>query len=170
MNSNKIYNIISLTVVLLVGSLSTAYADVRGFYAGAGFGSYNIKDGNLDNNDRVLKALVGYQFLNFIGIEGSWTDFNRVSNGNDRFEADGVGVAAVVTFPFGIFVKGGQFWWDSDAVLSNTQRSNDGIDPLWGVGYKLGFTEHLALRLEAERYDVNSIHLYTYTAGIDYKF
>lgn len=170
MNKNKLSTIIAMSSVLILASVSTAQADPKGFYAGAAFGSYDINNDSIDNNDRVLKTLVGYKFTSLMGIEGSWTDFNKVNNGNDRFEADGFGIAAVVTFRNGIFLKGGQFFWSSDAVYSNAQQASNGNDPLWGAGYKYGFNEHFALRLEAERYDIKDTHLYTYTAGVDYKF
>lgn len=170
MNNNKFRNIFGLTTVLLLGSVTAVQAEDSGFYVGAALGSYNINDGSLDNNDRVLKTLVGLQFNSFFAIEGAWTDFNRVNNGNDNFESDGQGVAAVLSLPLGIFVKGGQFWWSTDSVISGTAQPNDGNDPFWGVGFKFGFTDHLALRLEAERYDVQDTYLNTYTAGLDFKF
>ncbi len=170
MKTNKFMKISGITSVLLLTSLTAAQAEDSGIYIGAAAGSYNINDGNLDNNDRVLKTLVGLQFNNFFAIEGAWTDFNRVNNGNDRFESDGQGVAAVLSLPLGIFVKGGQFWWNTDTVFSSTPQSSNGNDPFWGVGFKFDFNDHLALRLEAERYDVFNTRIKTYTAGLDFKF
>lgn len=170
MKTNKCRNIFGITSVLLIASLTAAQAEGPGIYVGAAVGSYSINDGNLDNNDRVLKTLVGLQFNNFFAIEGAWTDFNRVNNGNDRFESDGHGVAAVLSLPIGLFVKGGQFWWDTDSVFSGLTHSTNGNDPFWGAGFKFALSEHVALRLEAERYDVLNTHLNTYTAGLDVKF
>ena len=165
-----------MTTALLLGSVTAAQADDSGMYEdsavyiGAAMGSYNINNGSLDNNDRVMKALAGFQFNNFFGLEAAVTDFNRVNNGGDYFESDGHGVAAVFSLPLGIFVKGGQFWWSTDSVIGNTSQSSNGKDPFWGVGLKFGFTDSLALRLEVERYDVQDTHLKTYTAGLDFKF
>ncbi|HSG93296.1 MAG TPA: outer membrane beta-barrel protein, partial [Methylotenera sp.] len=167
MKNNKFRNILSISTVLLLSSVATAQAEYTGLYFGAGVGSYKI---NGHSSDRVLKTLVGFQFSDFFGIEGAWTDFNRSNNGGDRFEADGQGVVAVLSFPIGIFVKGGQFWWSSDAVLSNTSQSSHGNDLLWGAGFKFSFSDHVALRVEAERYDVLNSHLNTYTAGLDFRF
>ena len=55
-------------------------------------------------------------------------------------------------------------------VLGRSVRSSKGNDPLWGAGFKFGFNDHLALRLEAERYDVADTHLNTVTAGLKFKF
>jgi len=109
-----------------------------------------------------------------LGLEASWTDFNRLNNGNDRFGADGKGLAALVSFPLGtastVFLKGGQFWWDSDSSLGSSLGAKKGHDPFWGAGFKYGFNEHLAFRLEAERYDVASTNLKTVMAGLEFKF
>lgn len=169
-NTSKCRYIFAITSVLLLGSVSAAQANDTGVYIGGGLGYYDIDDGDLDDHDRVIKTLVGYQVNSFFGVEAAWTDFNRVNNNGDRFEADGKGLAAVLSLPIGIFVKGGQFWWSSDAALSGTSDSSHGNDPFWGVGFKFGLGEHFALRLEAERYDVQSSHVNTYTAGLDYKF
>jgi OmpA-OmpF porin, OOP family len=170
MNTIKFSYIFGITAVLLLGSVTTSQADDSGIYVGAGLGSYKVNNGSPADNDRVIKTLVGFQFNSLFAIEGAWTDFNRVNNNGDRFEADGKGLAAVLSLPLGIFVKGGQFWWSSDAVLSSTSQSTNGNDLFWGVGFKFGFSKHLALRLEAERYDVLDSHINTYTAGLDFKF
>ena len=170
MQTKKFRNIFGITTALLLSSVTTVQAENSGVYVGAAMGSYNINEGTLDNNDRVLKTLVGLQFNSFFAIEGAWTDFNRVNNGIDRFESDGHGVAAVLSLPVGIFVKGGQFWWNSNTVLSSVSQSSNGNDPFWGVGFRFGLGEHLALRLEAERYAVLNTNIKTYTAGLDFKF
>lgn len=170
MNTKQFRNIFAITSVLLLGSVTPVHAESPGIYVGAALGSYNIDDGNLDDNDRVLKTLIGFQLNSFFGIEAAWTDFNRVNNGGDRFESDGQGVAAALSLPLGIFVKAGQFWWDSDSVFSGTSQSSNANDPFWGVGFKFNFTDNLALRLEAERYDVLNTYINTYTAGLDLKF
>lgn len=174
MRINKLNFLIGLSAVLLLGSMTTAQAQSPGVYLGASWGAYSIKKSALDDNDDVLKAVVGGQFNNWFGIEGSWTDFNRINSSGDRFEGDGKGLAAVLSMPMGatssFFVKGGQFWWESDSSLGGALGASTGNDPFWGAGFKLGFNNHLAVRLEAERYDVSDTHLNAYTAGLEFKF
>ena len=174
MNIKTLKSLPVITAALLLGSVTAVQAQESGLYIGAGWGSYSINENNLDKNDDVIKTLVGIQFSNMFGIEGSWTDFNRINNGGDRFEADGRGLAAVLSFPMGtasaIFVKAGQFWWDSDAAINYVSQSSHGNDLFWGAGLKLGFNDALAFRLEAERYDVMNTHIKTLTAGLDYRF
>lgn len=176
MRTNKLLSLIGLSTVLLLGPLTAAQAQKPGVYVGAGAGAYSINESNLNDNDRVLKAYVGGQFTNWFGVEGSWTDFNRVNNsGGDNFESDGGGVAAVFSLPMGstssLFVKGGQFWWRSDSVLGGALgATSSGNDPFWGVGAKIGFNKHLAIRIEVERYDVAAINLYTLMGGLEVTF
>jgi hypothetical protein len=174
MNINSFKSVPVIAAALLLGSVTAVQAQETGLYIGAGWGSYSINENNLDNNDDVIKTLVGIQFNGMFGIEGSWTDFNRINNGGDRFEADGRGLSAVLSFPVGtasaIFVKGGQFWWDSDAAINYVSQSSHGNDLFWGAGLKLGFNDALALRLEVERYDVMNAQVRTLTAGLDYRF
>ena len=174
MRINKLYSLIGLSAVLLLGPLSAAQAQNKGLFFGAGVGAYSIDESDLSDNDHVIKAYVGGQFTNWFGIEGSWTDFNRTNSGSNRFEADGAGLSVVLSLPMGstssIFIKGGQYWWKADSVLGGTLGASDGNDPFYGVGVKLGFNNHVAIRIEVERYDVASIELYTLTGGIEIKF
>jgi len=174
MRIGKPISLIGLSAALLLGLSTAAQAKGPALYLGGAWGAYSIKQSNLDDNDNVLKAYVGIQFTDWFGIEGSWTDFNRLNNAGDRFDADGRGLAAVISLPLGstssVFAKGGQFWWDSDSFLGGVLGASKGNDPFWGAGLKLGFNEHVGLRLEVERYDVGEINLRTFTAGIEFKF
>ena len=174
MKVSKLGALVGLSTALILGPVTAAQAQKPGFYLGAEVGVYNVDEGNVNENDRVLKGYVGGQFTNWFAVEGSWTDFNRIDSGGDTFKADGAGLSAVFSLPMGstssLFVKAGQFWWDSDSVLGGTPGTSDGSDPFWGVGGKMGFSDHLALRLEVERYDVADIDIYTLMGGLEYKF
>lgn len=166
---------VGLAAALLLGPL-IAHAQIQrpALYLGGSWGAYNIERGALDDNDDTLKAFIGGQFNEWFAIEGSWTDFDRLNNGpGDRFEADGTGLAAVVSIPVGpssVFVKAGQFWWDANSAVSGVAAAGDGDDPFWGAGARFGFTNHLALRLEGERYDIADTTIDSFTAGLEFKF
>ena len=145
-----------------------------GVYLGGSWGAYRIDESNLDDNDDLLKGFIGGQFTNWFGLEGQWTDFNRLDSGNSRFEADGGGLAAVFSLPIAdtssLFIKLGQFWWDSDSVLGGVVGDKDGNDPFGGVGVKLGFNRHVGLRVEYERFDISNIKLDTASVGVQINF
>ena len=175
MQIRKLSSLIGLSAVLLIGPLTAAQAQRPGLYFGGAWGAYSIKKSNLDDNDDVIKGYVGGQILPWLAIEGSISDFNRLNNVNgERFEADGRGLAALFSVPLGttstFFGKVGQFWWDADTNFNTGVSSKDGNDPFYGVGFKFGFNDHLAFRLEAERYDVSRTRLKTFMAGLEFKF
>jgi hypothetical protein len=174
MRSKKLISFVGLSAVLCMAPLAVAQDQGPRFYVGASWGAYSVDRSNLDENDDVLKALVGVQFSDWFGVEASIADFNRVNSGGDNFEGDGQGVAAVISMPVltmsSFFVKGGQFWWDSKSSLGGVLGSSDGNDPFWGVGFKLGFNEHLALRIEAERYKVFNADIDVASVGVDFQF
>ena len=174
MQISKLSSLIGVSAVLFVGPLTAAQAQRPGLYFGGAWGAYSIKQSNLNDNDNVLKGYIGGQVLPWLAIEGSVTDFNRLNSGSERFEADGKGLAAVFSVPLGpsatFFGKAGQFWWASDSVLGGALKASKGNDPFYGIGFKFGFNDHLAFRLEAERYDVSSTRLKTYMAGLEFKF
>lgn len=173
MQISKLGSLIGLSAMFLVGPLTAAHAQRPGVYLGGAWGAYSIRESNLDDNDDVIKGYVGGQILPWLAIEGSFTDFNRLNNAGERFEADGKGLAALFSVPLGkatAFVKAGHFWWDADSVLGGVLNANDGHDPFYGVGFKFGFNDHLALRLEGERYDVSRTSLKAFMAGLEFKF
>ena len=158
-----------LAAGLFAGLLTTAHA---GPYVGASWGAYQIEESDLDDNDDLWKAYVGGQINDLFGIEGSWVDFSRAGTGVSSFEGDGWGLSAILSFPVGptssLFVKAGQFWWDSESALGGIARSSDGNDPFFGAGFRWG--AGLALRVEWERYDVADIDFNTYTIGVQLGF
>lgn len=174
MRISKLVFLIGLPALLMLAPLTAAYAQGSGVYLGGAWGGYSINESTLDDNDDLLKAYIGGQFTDWFGIEGSWVDFDRLDRGSNRFEADGKGLAAVLSLPYSdtsaIYAKAGEFWWESDSTLGGAVGGRDGNDPFYGAGLKLGFTKNLALRLEWERYDVADIDLDTASVGLQFLF
>lgn len=114
MQISKLSSRVGLAAILLIGPITAAHAQRPGIYFGGAWGAYSIKKSDLDDNDHVLKGYIGGQVLPWLAIEGSITDFNRLDNGGERFEADGKGLAALFSLPLGttstVFAKAGQFW------------------------------------------------------------
>lgn len=174
MRISKLVFLIGLPALLMLAPFAAAYAQRPGVYLGAAWGGYSINESALDDNDDLLKAYIGGQFTDWFSIEGSWVDFDRLDKAGDRFDADGKGLAAVLSFPLSdksaIYAKAGEFWWESDSVLGGVVGDKDGNDPFFGAGLNLGFTRNLALRLEWERYDVAHTDLDTASVGLQFHF
>lgn len=109
-----------------------------GVSIGGSRAAYRINESDLDEHDDLLTAFVGAKFTDWFGIEGTWTDFNHVDNGSSRLDADGKGLAAVLSAPIGlfssVFAKAGQFCWDANSRLGGAVGDRDGNDPLFGAG------------------------------------
>ena len=174
MKINKASSLIGLSVALLLGPLGAVQAQGPGIYLGGSWGAYSIQKSSLNDNDNVLKGVVGAKFNNWFSLEGSWIDFNNANSGSETFEADGKGLAALFSMPLGktstAFVKFGEFWWSSDSFLGGTLGASEGNDPFYGVGFKFGFNDHLSLRTELERFDVADARINAFTAGLEFKF
>lgn len=159
---------ILLSVGLFALPLTATHA---GPYIGASWGAYQIEESDLDDNDDLWKVYGGTTIAGIFGVEVSRVDFSRVGSGTSSFEGDGWGLSGVLSFPVGgnsIFVKAGQFWWDSESGLGGAVQSRDGDDPFFGAGIKFG--QGLGLRLEWERYDIADIDLDTYSIGLQFGF
>ncbi|HKQ29695.1 MAG TPA: porin family protein [Burkholderiales bacterium] len=176
MQIRKIISLTGLLGALILAPVASTYAATAepGFYLGGSWGAYKVDEGDLDDNDDMLKGFVGAQFNSWFGVEGQWNDFNRLNNGGDEFEADGWGLSALFTLPMSdtssLFAKIGNFWWDSESSFAGSARDPDGDDVFYGAGFKIGFNRHFAVRLEWERFDIADIDVDAFTAGIQYTF
>lgn len=168
-----LFSVIGITAGLALTPLA-AQAQREGLYFGGSAGLYDIKENTLDEQDSFWKAFLGAQFSEWFALEASYVDFNRASNQSSSFEADGLGAAAVVSFPIGpksaVFGKVGQLWWDANANLGGVQTRSDNSDTFWGAGLKFGLSQSVHLRLEYERYDVANVDLDAASVGVQVTF
>ncbi len=150
-----------------------------------------------EGSGETRKFYVGYRFHPNIGVEvGSYDlgETDHVVNGvtdtttfvdpaleEIPFPVTGIGITGNLMIPFGltterftIFAKGGVLVWEGDSEFTiNGQkysRSFDGESSLVGVGFNLNFGDHLSLRIEAERIDIDPEPLVIGTAGIMIQF
>lgn len=170
-----------------------ATAAENGFYLGLSAGQADLTtqsfdedfegDYELDGNDFGYKAFVGYRFLTFLAVEGSYVDFGGMEDELASVDASyevgvkGVDLFAVGMIPLGIadiFFKAGMLDWDSDLEARvgdvHSAFSSDGTDPAYGVGAQFRI-KHFAIRAEVEYFDVEATEdLYMYSIGASYTF
>lgn len=160
---------------LVLTSLSASLALANeGWYVGASTGSTDQKDacdgvvGSCDDTDTGWKIVGGRQVNENWGFEFGFVDLGESTllgtflgfPISAKAEADGFTFAGVGTAPLGekgaFFGKFGLLRWDVDVsgtVLGLTaSESDDGIDPMFGVGLKYDVTERVAIRGEWERF------------------
>ncbi|MBI4161072.1 MAG: outer membrane beta-barrel protein [Acidobacteria bacterium] len=148
--------------------------------ASTGLGVSNFDDGSLtagsvDDSGTGWKIFGGYQFAKHFGVEGGFVDldktsFDGTSDGTGSLysagtvtstsEANGLFAAAVGILPvvknFSVFGKAGLMNWDGDTTLSDSSGtlagSDDGSDPMFGVGVEFRRGTMVSLRAEWEQF------------------
>lgn len=129
-------------------------------YIGAGYGGFRARGGEFDDNNDFLELKFGGFFTPYVGLEGSATYFGNY--GGDMASADvkGYGVSAIGRLPlsdtWGIYAKGGLFFWDTDIDTSIGSYKADGNDPFYGVGMDFRLTPNLSMIAEYNRYAIDT--------------
>jgi OOP family OmpA-OmpF porin len=180
-------------VVMLV--LAAAPADAKnGVYVGASVGqtTLNIDDLDVDvdtfdykADSTTTKFFVGYRFMGFLAVEGSYIDFGSLSDSTDidgepvSLETDlkGYDVCAMGMLPLGIadiFIKGGVVSWDADIRAAFDEiieyDGESGTDLVYGIGAQVRF-KGLAVRAEFEYFDIaDADSVYLISVGASYTF
>ncbi len=170
-----VYLILFLTVIS-----SRVLADA---YVGVSFGQTDF-EGDWDEGTGI-GVRAGYEFNNFISIEGSYIDAGKADDddGSATWYLDGesfqIGarVSTDTSNPFQAYIKAGYAFWDFDLDATNTGQgtdSEDGSDLFYGIGvaYSAGdvhrfFLEYQTLEAEADsaETDVDTISI-----GYEYRF
>jgi len=166
-----------------------AHADDSGFYVGAGIGNAKLQDKigngeaghvNFDSDDTSFKALAGYMFIKYLGLELAYNDFGTPS---DKFNNVGVKAKAdnasawtgelVGQLPLGpvdLFVKGGIASYSADVKAKFIEGGNlgkdnkNGEEAVYGAGAEFNIGA-FAIRGEFEYFDIaDGVDLYTLSA------
>jgi OOP family OmpA-OmpF porin len=138
---------VSLLAILAFGG-SDAFA--QGFYAGAGIGntffSSEVEDAldqikSIDENSAAWKIFGGYLAQKYIGVEGGYRDFGKVSStvSSELFESKTTGwdVEALGRLEIAIvdiFAKAGLMFWSTEVKLLGKTYDDSGTDFFWGLG------------------------------------
>jgi len=180
-------------VLILILAAGPASAK-NGFYVGGSFGQTSLKINDLDlgldsfdfsANDTSYKIIVGYRFMGFFAVEGSYVNFGQLAdstpNGGEpvNIQADlkGYDAFAVGMLPLGIidiFAKAGFVSWDADirsAIGDIIALDTDsGTDLVFGIGAQVRF-KGLAVRGEVEYFDIaDADSVYLISVGATFTF
>lgn len=177
MSKNKMLSRALIAVLAGAAAFGAQAAD-KGFYAGAGVGQSFVDEGNYDDEDTAFSVFGGYQFNRYFGLEAGYADFGKLEpRGNGRdLEASSVYLTAVGTVPitdkFSAYGKAGFQRWDLDAAIPSVVGNSDdsGTDPTYGVGVQYRFTDHIALRGEYSRFEIEDTDLDLAQVQVRYDF
>ena len=175
-----------LAGAVLAATMSTAaLADnPTGFYVGGGFGRFNLDidspadfgngiNAAVDDNDNSYKLLAGYRFAPFLALEAAYVNLGEPgdaissagSNGRYSLKTDGFAPAVIGTIPLGpleLSGKVGYYYYDVDVRTNlNTAGSqfvtgHSRNDFFYGAGLGITFVEHLNVKVEYERLDLEN--------------
>jgi opacity protein-like surface antigen len=170
-----------LLAVLITPLAPAAYADnEKGFYAGAGVGRFNAGIDDIsgvspafqswEEDDTAYKAFVGWRFSEIIALEAAYINLGEPSGEvtpgiNVDASVDGFAPYVVATIPLGLFeVYGrlGYFFYDGNigvesGVGGRVEVDEESEDFVYGAGVGLDLLDHINIRLEYERFDLQGI-------------
>ena len=170
----------SVGVALII--TGTAQAEDSGFYVGAGVGVAHEGFTGFRGNDTAFKALVGYDFNQYLAAEVEYAD-----GGTQKDDLEGVDVAISsegfigallgkwpVTDRFSPFLKLGYAFYDTRATLTDginsASISSSESDLMFGGGLEFKLGEKLRLRAELEKIKVSDADYRIYTLTATWRF
>lgn len=141
-------------------------ADFRGWFVDFGAGQYRFQhdfQGSATSNNKASRLYAGYQFFDFLAVEGGWVDFDegKISSGGVpvEIETEGYHIKGIASLPFGrdtngfnaVFLSVGAWRWDYEAKNNVTGVRVHGVSPTAGVGFMIG-RKTASFKLEYERF------------------
>lgn len=173
-----------LAAVPAISGAKDASTNPTGPYVGGSIGRFNLNIEHLDDvdnaaqtirdsEDNAWKVFAGYRFLPFLGVEAAYIDFGHPndrfdtsgSHGNYDVKMSGFAPSLIGTVPLGpveLFAKVGQYYYnvdthiDLDAPGPDINTSHSRNDFLWGGGVSLVLVQHLELRAEYEKVEIEN--------------
>jgi OOP family OmpA-OmpF porin len=170
-----------LAALSMIALAPVASADnPDGFYAGAGVGRFNaqIDDFNQldptiddwDENDTAYKVFGGWRFNEIIAFEVAYINLGEPSGEivpgfNLDASVDGFAPYVTATIPLGIFeVYGrlGYYFYDANLTTESVasgrvEFDEESEDFVYGAGIGLDLLDHINVRLEYERFDLQGL-------------
>ncbi len=173
-----------LTIAAAPVMTAQAADNSGGPYVGVGWGQFNVNVDNLsdagtaasnivDSDDNAWKAFAGWRFNPYIGVEVAYIDLGSPSdrfegagsNGNYTLDVSGFSPYLIGTIPLGpieLFGKVGYYFYNADLRLDldspgpDIDSSSSSQDFVYGGGVGVTFLEHVHVRAEYERIDLEN--------------
>ena len=165
------------TVVLAFAATPALSDENRGFYAGGGLGQFglafdaediDLDELDFDDSDTAYKIFAGWRFNPYIALELDYMDLGSPSEtlgSGTLAEEVGIGLDGyapylVGTLPLGFLelsAKVGYLIYNVDIDTDDFSESDSDEAFAYGIGAGVVVLEHLALRLEWERFEVSDV-------------
>lgn len=174
----------SLLLAVCLAAPGAAFAADNGFYLGlasadvsSDYAISSISASGADD-DRGLKAIVGFRPLDSFAIEANYVDLGQTRvpipfpPSTLSIDSEAISVSAVGLIPLpllDLYGRLGVTHWESEAALLGASQKESGTDPTYGAGaqFRVG---SFALRLEYERFDFDDDSSDLVSVGFTYTF
>lgn len=180
------YMLVIATTILLAASPDAAIAEGR-FYLAGSVGSASLDDDfdgfRVDTDSTSFRLVGGRQFNDYFSLEFGYHKFGEFEQRFDDggtpltigLKADGFTLGLTGTLPigerFGLFARGGYFFWDGDAEINNVSQAKPEDTNLYlGVGARYRFTEQLSLLADWTNYELENTRSNVISVGLSYAF
>lgn len=173
-----------------MAAVTPATAD-RGFIIGGGVATANMEARGLDDDDLAYHVAAGWQFSDYVQVEGNYLSLGNFSSDVDANTPAGTIVNADIdafaaklrltlslSDAFVVYGDVGALIWDAKwqeqlagggtVNLSQLSINDDGTDFVWGAGAALRVTNRLSLRGGWNRYKAGALEVDT--IGLDFYF
>ncbi|WJG10679.1 porin family protein [Aliiglaciecola sp. LCG003] len=156
-----------ITSLMALGALPTPAAaqsvndaDAMGAYLGANYGYLRVDgDDDFDDDKDAYQFIAGYSFNEYFALEGSYIDFGSYGNNVSNADTDGYTFGLVAGMPLsetiGLYVKGGQLWYETDYTVLGVRDDYDDKGLFAGVGLSFKLTNNWSVKLDYTLYDVD---------------
>lgn len=129
-------------------------------YVGGSYGGFKASGGEFDDDKDFFELSFGGFFNPYVGLEGSATYFGEYGSDLATADAKGYGLAIIGRLPlsesWGLYAKGGQFFWDADIDTPVGSDSTDGDDPFYAAGMDFRLAPNLNMIVEYSRYEIDT--------------
>ena len=179
--------LVALAAIFLLTVSPGAVVAEGHFYLAGSIGSASLRDDfdgfRVDTDSTSYRLVGGRQFNDFFSLEFGYHNFGefeqRFDDGgtplNIGLKADGFTLGLTGTLPigenFGLFARGGYFFWDGDAEINNVSQARpEDTNPYLGVGAKFMLAERLTLVGDWTKYQLDDTFSDVVSVGLSYNF
>lgn len=129
-------------------------------YVGGSYGGFKARGGEFDDDKDFFELSFGGFFNPYVGLEASATYFGEYGNRLATADAEGYGMAVIGRLPlsdsWGLYAKGGQFFWEADIDTPVGSGDTDGDDPFYAAGMDFRLAQNLNMIVEYSRYEIDT--------------
>ncbi len=134
--------------------------DAAHAYVGGSYGGFKARGGEFDDDKDFIELSFGGFFNPYVGLEASATYFGEYGGNLAKADAKGYGMAVIGRLPlsdsWGLYAKGGQFFWDAKIKTPVGNRKTDGDDPFYAAGMDFRLAQNLNMIVEYSRYEIDT--------------